>query len=50
MDKREAPDDDPDRSLALQALNAPLKQEGFEAYFAEDNVLHVRHIATRTVS
>jgi hypothetical protein len=50
MDKRDASDDDPDRSLALQALNAPLKREGFEAYYGEDNVLHVRHIATRTVS
>lgn len=50
MDKRDAPDDDPDRSLGLQALNAPLRREGFEAYFSEDNVLHVRHLATRTVS
>jgi hypothetical protein len=50
MDKRDAPDDDPDRALALQALNAPLKREGFEAYYAEDDILHVRHIATRTVS
>jgi hypothetical protein len=50
MDKRDAPDDDPDRSLALQALNAPLKREGFEAYYAENDILHVRHVATRTVS
>jgi hypothetical protein len=50
MDKREAPDDDLDRSLALQALNATLKREGFEAYYAEDDNLHVRHIATKTVS
>jgi hypothetical protein len=50
MDKRDATDDDPDRSLALQALNEPLKREGFEAYYAEDDTLHVRHIATRTVS
>src|SRR5262249_19941685 len=35
---------------ALQALNEPLKREGFEAYYAEDDILHVRHIATRTVS
>jgi hypothetical protein len=34
----------------LQALNEPLKREGFEAYDAEDDTLHVRHIATRTVS
>jgi hypothetical protein len=50
MDKRDATDDDPDRSLALQALNEPLKREGFEAYYAEDDILRVRHIATRTVS
>jgi hypothetical protein len=50
MDKRDAPDDDPGRSLALQALNVPLRREGFEAYYAEDDILHVRHIATRTVS
>jgi hypothetical protein len=29
MDKRDATDDDPDRSLALQVLNEPLKREGF---------------------
>jgi hypothetical protein len=50
MDKREALDDDLDRSLALQALNATLMREGFEAYYAEDDNLHVRHIATKTVS
>jgi hypothetical protein len=50
MDKRDALDGDSDRSLALQALNTPLGREGFEAYYAEDGVLYVRHIATRTVS
>lgn len=50
MDKREASDDDPDRKLALEALNRPLKREGFEAYYAEDEILYVRHIATRTIS
>src|ERR1700722_6301323 len=50
MDKRDAMDKDPDRSLALQALNVPLGREGFEAYYAEDGVLYVRHIVTRTVS
>ena len=49
MDKRDASDDDLDRSLAMKALNAPLERENFEAYYAEDNNLHVRHIASRTV-
>jgi len=50
MDKREAADDDPDMTVAVQTLNVPLKREGFEAYYAENDILHVRHIATRTVS
>lgn len=50
MDKKDATEDDPDRSLALTALNEPLKREGFEAYYAEDNSLYVRHIATKTIS
>jgi hypothetical protein len=50
MDKADAQDGDPDRSKALAALNEPLMREGFEAYFVEDNVLHVRHIRSRTIS
>jgi hypothetical protein len=49
-DKADAQDGDPDRSKALAALNEPLMREGFEAYFVEDNVLHVRHIRSRTIS
>jgi len=50
MDKADAEDDDPDRSLALQALNAPLLKEGFEAFYGDDRFLHVRHTGTNIVS
>jgi hypothetical protein len=50
MDKAEAQEGDEDRSKAIAALNVPLMREGYEAYFAEDRVLHVRHIASNTIS
>lgn len=50
MDKREAREGDPDRALALDALNVPLKREGFEGYYGEDGVFYVRHVETKTVS
>ena len=50
MDKRDAQNEDPDRSLALSSLNEPLKREGFEAYYGDDNLLYVRHIGSKTIS
>lgn len=50
MDKRDAEDGDPDRSLALAALNEPLMREGYQAYYDEEDIFHVRHVKTRTVS
>lgn len=50
MDKRDAEIGDTDRTLALADLNEPLLREGFEAYYDEEGVLHVRHVKTRTVS
>jgi hypothetical protein len=50
MHKSDAVDDDPDRANALAALNGPLMREGFEAYYGDDNILYVRHIASRTIS
>ncbi|CAN5118546.1 hypothetical protein BH11PSE5_BH11PSE5_03500 [soil metagenome] len=50
MEIEEAQEGDPDRKLALAALNLPLMREGFEAYFGEDCMLHVRHVATRVES
>jgi hypothetical protein len=50
MDRAEAEEGDEDRSQALAALNVPLMREGYEAYYADDRVLHVRHIASNTIS
>lgn len=50
MDKADATDDDPDRTLALLALNIPLEKEGYEAYYGEDRQLYIRHLATNTLS
>jgi len=50
MDKSEAQDEDEDRSLALEALNRPLKSEGFEAFYGDDDLLYIRHLGTRTLS
>lgn len=50
MLKSDATDADPSRANALATLNTPLMREGFEAYYGDDDLLYVRHIATRTVS
>lgn len=50
MHKSDAENSDPDRSLALEALNKPLSREGYEAFFGEDNQLYIRHIGTKVVS
>jgi len=50
MLKSDAMDGDPGRANALAALNAALTREGFEAYYGDDDLLYVRHIASRTVS
>lgn len=50
MSKADAQDGDPDRLLALTALNAPLQREGYEAFYGEDNLLYLRHIGTKTIS
>lgn len=50
MDKAEAQQNDPCRELALDALNQPLKREGYEAFYSEDSILHVRHTGTKTLS
>lgn len=50
MHKADAEDSDPDRSLALEALNKPLAREGFEAFYGEDDLLYIRHIGTKTLS
>jgi hypothetical protein len=50
MQKADAADDDPRRLSALAELNKPLSREGFEAFYGDDNLLHVRHIGTQTLS
>lgn len=50
LDKAEAADDDPDRSKALDALNAVLSREGWQAFYDESGVGQLRHIATNTIA
>lgn len=50
MQKADAADGDPDRSIALSELNKPLKREGYEAFYGEDDLLYIRHIGTKTIS
>ncbi|EOU9564653.1 hypothetical protein AO961_32800 [Pseudomonas aeruginosa] len=50
MHKSDAEPGDEGRSMALNLLNQPLKREGYEAYYDEDDLLHVRHVGTKTIS
>lgn len=50
LDKGEAQEGDLDRSKALAALNVVLAREGWEAFYDEHGIGHLRHIATNTVA
>lgn len=50
MDKTDAQENDPNRELALSSLNKPLLHEGYEAFYDEENQLHIRHVKTKSVS
>ena len=50
LDKGEAQEGDSDRSKALAALNVVLAREGWEAFYDEHGIGHLRHIATNTVA
>ena len=50
MQKIYATENDPDRTNALKFINGPLTNEGFEAFYGEDQQLYIRHIGTKTVS
>lgn len=50
LDKGDAQDGDPDRSKALGALNVVLAREGWEAFYDEQRIGQLRHIATDTVA
>lgn len=40
----------PQRETALGELNKPLSREGYEAFYGDDNILHIRHVGTQTLS
>ncbi|MES2668897.1 MAG: hypothetical protein V4673_00520 [Pseudomonadota bacterium] len=48
LDKGEASEGDSDRSKALAALNVVLVREGWEAFYDDHGIGHLRHIATNT--
>lgn len=50
MEKEETQEGDESREKAMALLNVALKKEGFEAFYAEDDVCYLRHIPTKTVS
>ena len=50
LDKAKADDDDPGRSKALDALNVVLGREGWQAFYDENGVGQLRHIATNTLA
>lgn len=50
MHKSDAEENDPNRELALEAMNKPLSREGYEAFYGEDNLLYIRHIGTKAIS
>ncbi|NTE66769.1 restriction endonuclease [Agrobacterium tumefaciens] len=49
MDRSEAVEGDGERITALETLNAPLRREGYEAFFDSSCTLQFRHIATKRV-
>lgn len=50
LDKSDAQEDDPDRTKALVALNLVLAREGWEAFYDENGVGQLRHVATNAVA
>ena len=50
LDRGEAQAGDPDRGKALAALNIVLAREGWEAFYDEHGIGHLRHIATNTIA
>lgn len=50
LDKGEAQDGDPDRTLALAALNIVLAREGWQAFYDDHGIGQLRHIATNSVA
>jgi len=50
LDRGEAQEGDPDRSKALASLNVVLGSEGWEAFYDENGVGQLRHVATNTIA
>lgn len=50
MDPADACNEENDRQGALALLNGQLAREGFEAFYAEDKLCYLRHIATNTIA
>ncbi|MHB0704088.1 hypothetical protein ACX4MT_00010 [Roseomonas mucosa] len=50
LDKGDAVEDDTDRVKALAALNVVLLREGYEAFYGDHGIAHIRHVATKIIS
>lgn len=50
MDQGDARNEGSERPGALNQLNATLAREGFEAFYGEDRLCHIRHTATKTIA
>ena len=50
LDKTDAVQGDENRSSAIKKLNAPLRREGFEAFYDDDGIAQFRHIRTKKLS
>ncbi len=50
MDRSDAINESADRSGALAELNLSLAREGFEAFYADDGICYLRHVATGLVA
>jgi hypothetical protein len=50
MDQGDAVEGDLGREKALAALNVALAREGYVAFYGEDRLCYLRHIATNTIA
>ncbi len=50
MDQGDAVNESAERKGALALLNAALVREGFESFYAPDNLCYLRHLSTNTIA
>lgn len=50
LDRSDSVEGDEDRAKAIEALNVPLRREGFEAFYDDRNIAQFRHIASDKLS